>query len=366
MIGGFSAVVYYGHLPLFILVVVIQSIIFKEILALGLVKAKEKQLPYFRTLQWFFLLTTLNALYLKQFLLLFEKSIHDTFLWNFVTYHTFITFSCYCLGILGFVLSLKAPTFRYQFGMFAWTHMILLLVPIQASFLITNIMNGIYWFLLPVSMVICNDITAYIFGFFFGRNRLIKLSPKKTWEGFIGGSISTVMWSFAFAGWLSQFSWMVCPRFDFTEEFLPCSPHAVFIPQVYTPPPEMASWLRWMGFTFTGILVAPVQWHAIAIGLFASVVAPFGGFFASGFKRAFGIKDFGESIPGHGGLTDRFDCQLLMGVFMYVYYITFIRRRMPVPEYLLTNISVLDDEDQIALFEALKASLQHRGLLPHP
>ena len=40
---------------------------------------------------------------------------------------------------------------------------------------------------------------------------------------------------------------------------------------------------------------------------FASVVAPFGGFFASGFKRAFDIKDFGDSIPGHGGLMDRLD-----------------------------------------------------------
>ena len=42
---------------------------------------------------------------------------------------------------------------------------------------------------------------------------------------------------------------------------------------------------------------------------FASLVAPFGGFFASGFKRAFDIKDFGDSIPGHGGMTDRMDCQ---------------------------------------------------------
>jgi phosphatidate cytidylyltransferase len=56
--------------------------------------------------------------------------------------------------------------------------------------------------------------------------------------------------------------------------------------------------------------VMPVQMHAIAFGLFASIVAPFGGFFASGFKRAFKIKDFGDSIPGHGGITDRMDCQV--------------------------------------------------------
>lgn len=41
-------------------------------------------------------------------------------------------------------------------------------------------------------MIVCNDVMAYVFGFFFGKTPLIKLSPKKTWEGFIGGGISTV------------------------------------------------------------------------------------------------------------------------------------------------------------------------------
>jgi phosphatidate cytidylyltransferase len=36
--------------------------------------------------------------------------------------------------------------------------------------------------------------------------------------------------------------------------------------------------------------IMPVQWHALGLGLFASIIAPFGGFFASGFKRAFKIK----------------------------------------------------------------------------
>jgi CDP-diglyceride synthetase len=57
----------------------------------------------------------------------------------------------------------------------------------------------------------------------------------------------------------------------------------------------------------------PVYIHALVFSLFASLVAPFGGFFASGFKRAFKIKDFGDTIPGHGGITDRMDCQVLMG-----------------------------------------------------
>ena len=61
--------------------------------------------------------------------------------------------------------------------------------------------------------------------------------------------------------------------------------------------------------TVTTISYAPYQLHLLLLACFASLVAPFGGFFASGFKRAFNIKDFGHSIPGHGGMTDRMDCQ---------------------------------------------------------
>lgn len=42
-------------------------------------------------------------------------------------------------------------------------------------------------------MIILNDIWAYVFGFFFGRTPLIQVSPKKTWEGFIGGGVATVI-----------------------------------------------------------------------------------------------------------------------------------------------------------------------------
>ena len=47
--------------------------------------------------------------------------------------------------------------------------------------------------------------------------------------------------------------------------------------------------------------VLPIQLHSIPLALFASVVAPFGGFLASGIKRAYNIKDFDSIIPGHGG-----------------------------------------------------------------
>lgn len=63
---------------------------------------------------------------------------------------------------------------------------------------------------------------------------------------------------------------------------------------------------------------APYQLHLLVFAVFASLVAPFGGFFASGFKRAFNIKDFGHSIPGHGGMTDRMDCQWVLIPMHYI------------------------------------------------
>jgi CDP-diglyceride synthetase len=54
----------------------------------------------------------------------------------------------------------------------------------------------LYRFLLPASLIVINDIAAYLFGFFLGRTPLIKLSPKKTWEGFIGASVTTIISAF--------------------------------------------------------------------------------------------------------------------------------------------------------------------------
>ena len=54
------------------------------------------------------------------------------------------------------------------------------------------------------------------------------------------------------------------------------------------------------------LAIYPFFIHAFWMSLFASIIGPFGGFFASGFKRAFKIKDFGDIIPGHGGIMDRY------------------------------------------------------------
>ena len=49
-------------------------------------------------------------------------------------------------------------------------------------------------------------------GFFLGRTPLIKLSPKKTWEGFIGGLLLTLVASWYLSRYMSRFPWMVCER----------------------------------------------------------------------------------------------------------------------------------------------------------
>ena len=106
-------------------------------------------------------------------------------------------------------------------------------------------------------------------GFFFGRRKLIpEVSPKKTVEGAIGGTVfctlSLVIYGIAKG----------------------CSAKAV-------------------------ILLA-------AIGLVAAVVSQLGDLSASLIKRHYGIKDYGKLFPGHGGVLDRFDSILSVSVLLYL------------------------------------------------
>ena len=81
-----------------------------------------------------------------------------------------------------------------------------------SSFFVSNIFEGLIWFLLPSALIIINDIAAYLFGFFLGRTPLIALSPKKTWEGFAGGFVGTVAAAYVLASVMSKYKWMTCPR----------------------------------------------------------------------------------------------------------------------------------------------------------
>ena len=62
-----------------------------------------------------------------------------------------------------------------------------------------------------------------------------------------------------------------------------------------------------------------MQFHILAMATFASLIAPFGGFFASGLKRTFKIKDFGDLVPGHGGITGIYIYLFRVEIFVEVY-----------------------------------------------
>ncbi|KAI8894095.1 cytidylyltransferase family-domain-containing protein [Globomyces pollinis-pini] len=376
MMCGFLCFLLAGPQFVILLVAIIQVLVYREVIAIGIGPSKDRKLPWFRSLHWHFLLSTNYFLYGESLIYYYKPFVLvDAFLMPLATHHRFISFSLYCLGLVVFVLGLKKGHYKFQFAHFCWTHMALLLVVVQSQFIINNIFEGLIWFVLPSFLVICNDIFAYIFGFFFGKTPLIRISPKKTWEGFMGGLFATTLFGFFFAGFLASFPYMVC---SLNEMGTPCVPNPIFLPHTYKFLPSITAALRWISLPLHTLLpsyipidpirtftLRPIQFHALIFALFASLIAPFGGFFASGVKRAFKIKDFSDSIPGHGGLTDRMDCQFIMGVFTSLYFQSFVSNSsMNVGTVLEVALTNLDAVQLSQLYEGLGQYLEGQGLLP--
>lgn len=237
--------------------------------------------------------------------------------------------------------------------------MALFFIVVQSHFIMNNLFEGMIWFFLPASLVITNDIFAYICGITFGRTQLIKLSPKKTVEGFVGAWIMTIIFGLIMTNVLMRYSYFTCPVNNLGANIftgLECTPNPVFIPKSYHLP-------AWTGVA-REYMVAPMQFHILAFATFASLIAPFGGFFASGLKRSFKIKDFGESIPGHGGMTDRMDCQFIMGLFAYMYYHSFIVvYKASVGGVIETAINGLTPEEQLEVVRGLSKYLANQGVV---
>ena len=238
--------------------------------------------------------------------------------------------------------------------------MALYLIVVQAHFVMNNIFEGLIWFFLPASLVITNDIFAYICGISFGRTQLIKLSPKKTVEGFVGAWICTIIFGFFMTNLLMRSKYFVCPVNDLGSSFLTgleCTPNPVFSSHAY----HLPEWTH-IDRTFW---IAPIQFHIFAFASFASLIAPFGGFFASGLKRTFKVKDFGDSIPGHGGVTDRMDCQFIMGLFAFMYYHSFIAvHKTTVGGVIESAIVGLTAEEQMEVVRGLTKYLYNQGAVP--
>lgn len=362
MIGGFFVIIWGGPLALMVTTLAVQVKCFSEIINIGYAVYRIHGLPWFRSLSWYFLVTSNYFFYGESLVDSFGVLMSRTdFLRGLVTYHRFISFCLYCIGFVWFVLSLVKKYYMKQFSLFAWTHVALLIVVTQSYLIIKNIFEGLIWFIVPVSMIVCNDVMAYMFGFFFGRTPLIKLSPKKTWEGFIGGGVSTVAFGVVMSYVLCQYPYFVCP-IEYSESMgrmsMECEPSELFRLREY----ELPWWTA--GRTIT---IQPFVLHSLSLSLFSSVIGPFGGFFASGFKRAFKIKDFGDIIPGHGGIMDRFDCQFLMATFVNVYISSFIRPLAGgavTPQRLLAlAVHGLKPEQQLQLYHMLRDELQRRDIL---
>ncbi len=113
-----------------------------------------------------------------------------------------------------------------------------------------------------------NDTGAYLVGSSLGRHRLFeRISPKKSWEGFFGGLILTLLVARLFSGWLG-----------------------------------VADTKGWM-----------------IIALIISVGGTLGDLLESMLKRSLGLKDSGTIMPGHGGFLDRFDSVVVAFPLVYLY-----------------------------------------------
>jgi phosphatidate cytidylyltransferase len=361
MIGGFFTALFMGHVYIILIITAIQIVSFKEVIAIASVPSRARDIQSTKSLNWYWLATTMYFLYGESVIYYFK---HIVFVGKTIlplaTHHRFISFILYIIGFLFFVATLRPGCYKFQFTNFGWTHMALFVIVVQAHFIMNNVFEGMIWFFMPAALVITNDIFAYICGITFGRTQLIKLSPKKTVEGFVGAWIMTAIFAIFLTNVLLRSKYFICPATNLGANIfsgLDCTLNPVFVAQTYTTPDLL---FLPPNYKFS-ITMAPMQIHAFIWATFASLIAPFGGFFASGLKRTFKIKDFGDSIPGHGGITDRMDCQFIMGLFAYVYYHTFLSvphfNSQEVVETVLTEFTTAQ---QVMLFKALAQYLGNR------
>jgi phosphatidate cytidylyltransferase len=150
----------------------------------------------------------------------------------------------------------------------AWLYCGLLI----ASIVGLRLRFGVGWVILAFVVTWANDTFAYFAGHAFGRHKLLeRISPKKTWEGFAGGAVGSVVGALV------------------TRAVLPDLGQAL-----------------------------PVG-AAVALGAGGAVLGPLGDLAESLIKRGAGVKDSGKIIPGHGGLLDRIDALLFVAPWVYVF-----------------------------------------------
>jgi phosphatidate cytidylyltransferase len=96
----------------------------------------------------------------------------------------------------------------------------------------------------------------------------------------------------------------------------------------------------------------------LGFGVFASLVSPFAGFFASGMKRAYKIKDFADTLPGHGGFTDRFDCTVFANICMLLLLTQVLYREYLTMDILAARFQDLSATDKAQLLKWMENTLK--------
>jgi phosphatidate cytidylyltransferase len=143
------------------------------------------------------------------------------------------------------------------------------------------------------------DTFAYIVGVKFGKHKMTPtISPKKSWEGAIGGTVVATVIASLFAIYYGQ---LFNPS-TFLGNIFNNSGQQTILDRIVLDQP----------------LSMPLQVVIIIVMTFtASIVSQFGDLMASKLKRHFEIKDFGNIFPGHGGIMDRFDSVLLVSLYVF-------------------------------------------------
>ncbi len=139
-------------------------------------------------------------------------------------------------------------------------------------------------FLIVYTMVSAwiGDAGAYFVGTFLGKHKMCpEISPKKTWEGFVGGIVTSGVSAL-----------IMCYVYEFIDSVINNGVHTFSINIPYL----------------------------VTLSLVISVLGVVGDLSASLIKRECSVKDFGNIIPGHGGVLDRFDSVLLAAPFAYMMY----------------------------------------------
>lgn len=398
MISLFIAILLSGHVYVCALVFVLEVLLFRELVTVrynAFFDRIDQTIPLFRTTQWMWFFVAIFYSYSEFAVEMIQSNtkLHDLF--EYAQLAPPLSFSLYTGTFVLTIATMQTGHIKFQLNQLCWTIVVLCLTVGQLKYIMHNIYNGLIWFTLPILLVITNDIMAYFSGITCGRKFIrrtfMQLSPNKTWEGFIGGGFFTIIFGWYLSRFLAKWTWMTCPTNQFVlfPQKLECEVENIFHEATtYFPSQAFELFPRALirlwpnvveicsingdGSNLTACIsgainqkhhhwemalsIVPIQLHAISLSLFASLVAPFGGFLASAIKRAYGIKDFDSIIPGHGGLMDRFDCQLIMALATWVHYNTFVKITTVSVSKLLYMYKLLGEEERKQFLEKISSA----------